>query len=315
LRQLGTLVGVRLRRHETMKITVRPPREFSFKRTVLSHGWYALLPFEFDAKTWTLTRVLGVRGARPITVQVRPRRKAIEIELDRRMGAKVSNSIIRDVRHMLRLDDDMIGFYEAMSAEPEFSWVPTQGAGRLLRAPTVYEDLVKMICTTNCSWALTETMVTRLVINLGEAAPDGRKAFPTAAAMAKVPEKFYRDEMRSGYRAPYLKELAERVADGSLDVESWLHSELPTAELQKEMKTIKGVGNYAAENLLKLVGRYDGLALDSWTRAKFARVRNAGRAASDKKIARYYSRFNSWRGLALWCDMTRDWLDGNNFTR
>ena len=26
--------------------------------------------------------------------------------------------------------------------------------------------------------------------------------------------------------------------------------------------------------LLKLVGRYDGLALDSWTRAKFFRVRN-----------------------------------------
>ena len=70
------------------------------------------------------------------------------------------------------------------------------------------------------------------------------------------------------------------------------------------------VGPYAAENLLKLVGRYDGLALDSWTRAKFARVRNNGRKASDKKIARFYGRFNYWRGLVLWCDMTRDWMDG-----
>src|SRR5437660_3931975 len=209
---------------------------------------------------------------------------------------------------MLRLDDDMAGFYGAMSTETEFSWIPLQGAGRLLRSPTVFEDLVKMICTTNCSWALTETMVTRLVNNLGEAAPDGRKAFPTAAAMAKVSEKFYRDEIRSGYRAPYLKELAERVASGSLDVEAWLHSELPTADLQKAMKSVKGVGNYAAENLLKLVGRYDGLALDSWTRAKFARVRKNGRVASDKKIFRFYSRCNSWRGLALWCDMTRDWV-------
>ena len=80
------------------------------------------------------------------------------------------------------------------------------------------------------------------------------------------------------------------------------------AELIKEIKCIKGVGNYAAENLLKLLGRYDGLALDSWTRAQFAKLRNRGQKASDKKIARYYRRFNSWQGLVLWCDMTRDWL-------
>jgi 3-methyladenine DNA glycosylase/8-oxoguanine DNA glycosylase len=76
----------------------------------------------------------------------------------------------------------------------------------------------------------------------------------------------------------------------------------------KEIKGVKGVGDYAAENLLKLLGRYDGLALDSWTRARFYQLRNNGRQANDKKIARYYSRFNEWRGLALWCDVTRDWL-------
>ena len=67
--------------------------------------------------------------------------------------------------------------------------------------------------------------------------------------------------------------------------------------------------NYAAENLLKLIGRYDGLALDSWTRAQFFKTRNNGRKATDKKIARFYRRFDSWQGLALWCDMTKDWLD------
>src|SRR5437762_4381574 len=165
-----------------------------------------------------------------------------------------------------------------------------------------------MICTTNCSWALTEKMVAGLVNELGKVSDDGRKSFPSAAAMAHRPLGFFRDKIRSGYRTPYLKELAQRVARGSLNVESWLTSDLPVAELLKEMKSVKGVGNYAAENLLKLLGRYDGLALDSWTRAKFFQVRNNGRKANDKKIARYYSRFNEWRGLALWCDVTRDWL-------
>ena len=100
-----------------------------------------------------------------------------------------------------------------------------------------------------------------------------------------------------------------RVASGELDVESWLASELPTDRLKREMKRVKGVGDYAAENLLKLVGRYDVLALDSWVRGKFAKVRGRGRACDDKKIARFYSRFREWRGLALWCDMTRDWFE------
>jgi N-glycosylase/DNA lyase len=166
-----------------------------------------------------------------------------------------------------------------------------------------------MICTTNCSWALTEKMVSGLVLNLGRAGKDGRRTFPSPQAMALMPTSFFTNEVRAGYRAPYLKELADRVAAGEMDVEAWLHSPLSTKELIKEMKQVKGVGDYAAENLLKLVGRYDGLALDSWTRAKFFRVRNNGRKATDKKIARYYSRFNEWRGLALWCDMTRDWME------
>jgi N-glycosylase/DNA lyase len=127
--------------------------------------------------------------------------------------------------------------------------------------------------------------------------------------MALMPEKFYVNEVRAGYRAPYFKELADRVASGELDVESWLHSPLSTPELIKAMREVKGVGPYAAENVLKLIGRYDGLALDSWTRAKFFEVRNNGRKTTDKKIARYYSRFKEWRGLALWCDMTHDWLE------
>ena len=292
-----------------MRISIRPPQNFNFKRTVLSHGWCALMPFEFDQQTWTLDRVLETNSSVPVTVRIRNKKRAIEIEPDRTVGARVTAAIERDVRHMLRLDDDLASFYDAMSAEPEFSWIPQQGAGRLLRSPTVFEDLVKMMCTTNCSWALTETMTKNLVKNLGRAARDGRKAFPTPAAMAGVSEKFYRDEVRSGYRAPYLKELADRVASGSLEVETWLASELPTTELKKQMKEVKGIGDYAAENLLRLVGRYDGLALDSWTRGKFAAVRNRGRAASDKKIGRYYSRFSSWRGLAFWCDLTRDWLE------
>lgn len=292
-----------------MQITIRTPSDFSFRRTVLSHGWCALLPFELDRSKWILTRVLDLGRARPVTVTVASGKRGLKVVTSRELPEAAIAKVARDVRHMMRLDDDLREFYAAMTAETEFAWITTQGAGRLLRSPTVYEDLVKMICTTNCSWALTEKMVTALVSELGRSSDDGRKSFPDARTMAEGPVAFYRDKIRAGYRAPYLQELAQRVSSGELDVESWLASTAPLPDLIKQMKSVKGVGNYAAENLLKLIGRYDGLALDSWTRAQFATMRNRGRVASDKKIFRFYARFDSWRGLALWCDLTRDWLD------
>ena len=290
-----------------MDIIIATPKEFNFKRTVISHGWCELLPFQMDRDDWVLTRVLDLKNATPVTLKISGS-KALRVISSRRLSQPTIKQVVKDVRHMMRLDDDMRVFYRLMSSHDEFNWIPKQGAGRMLRSPTVFEDLVKMICTTNCSWALTEKMVTGLVQNLGRAADDGQRTFPTPEAMALMPLKFYVDEVRAGYRSSYLKELADRVASGELNVEAWLSSSLSTADLIKEMRGVKGVGPYAAENLLKLIGRYDGLALDSWTRAKFFTVRNNGRKATDKKIARYYSRFNEWRGLALWCDMTRDWL-------
>jgi len=267
------------------------------------------LPFSIDREAWELTRVLALDSRPPVTVQISARKRELHIMPSRKLTKGEASRIESDVRHILRLDDDLSAFYATMTSNPDFEWIPKQGAGRMLRSPTVFEDLVKMICTTNCSWSLTEKMVTGIVENLGQDSGNGKRTFPSAQAMALMPVEFFTNEVRAGYRAPYLKELADRVASGELDVESWLHSPLSTRELIREMKHVKGVGDYAAENLLKLVGRYDGLALDSWTRAKFFKVRNGGRKATDKKIDRYYSRFNEWRGLALWCDMTRDWLE------
>jgi 3-methyladenine DNA glycosylase/8-oxoguanine DNA glycosylase len=291
-----------------MQIQISTPRNFSFRRTVMSHGWCALPPFDFNKDKWTLTRVIDV-DPKPVTIEVSAGKRGMIARTSRAVGKRAAEKLVRDVRHMFRLDDDMTTFYAAVADEPEFAWIGAEGAGRLLRSPTVFEDLVKMICTTNCSWALTEIMVYALVRELGSESDDGRKSFPNAEAMARQSEKFYREKIRSGYRAPYLKELAQRVSSGELDVEGWSHLDLPHDEFMKELKRVKGVGNYAAENLMKLLGRYDGLALDSWTRAQFAKLHNNGRKANDKKIARYYSRFNSWRGLALWCDMTRHWLE------
>jgi hypothetical protein len=61
-----------------------------------------------------------------------------------------------------------------------------------------------------------------------------------------------------------------------------------------------------------LLGRYDGLALDSWLRAQFYKKHNKGKACSDKKIIKHYSKYAGWQGLAIWCDMTEEWFEGKS---
>src|SRR6266571_4769883 len=118
-----------------MEFSIPTPPSFNFKRTAISHGWYDLPPFELNQETWTLTRVIDLGKANPITVEIRRGKRAVKVNLARDVGEHATRGITRDVRHMLRLDDDMTRFYKAVAGDADFSWIASSGAGRLLRAP------------------------------------------------------------------------------------------------------------------------------------------------------------------------------------
>jgi len=54
----------------------------------------------------------------------------------------VRDALTASVSHMFRLDEDLSAFYALVAADGELSWCAL-GAGRMLRAPTVFEDVVK----------------------------------------------------------------------------------------------------------------------------------------------------------------------------
>ena len=221
-------------------------------------------------------------------------------------GERDRARLLATVHHMLRLDDDLSAFYAVAAADDDLAWV-AHGAGRMLRSPTVFEDVVKTVCTTNCSWALTTKMATALVEHLGDPAPDGRRAFPSAAAMAAADESFYREVARTGYRAPYFRELARSVAAGEVDLEALTDPELPDDEVEARLLALPGIGPYgAAHVMLTSLGRYSRLVLDSWTRPTYAKL--AGRKTKDATIERRFRRYGEWAGLAFWLYLTRDWV-------
>ena len=223
------------------------------------------------------------------------------------LSTRARADLLEQIRSCLRLDEDFLEFHRQARRYPRYRWIAQRGAGRLLRSPTVFEDAVKMICTTNCTWALTTLMVSNLVESAGREHGGGQYAFPAPEAVASLSESLLRREIKAGYRAPYLLELARRVASGTLEIESWRSTQAPTEELFAQMRAVKGIGPYAAGNLLKLAGRYDYLGLDSWVRAQYFRLHHRGRRVKDATIEKAYAPLGRWRGLFFWLEMTRSW--------
>ena len=278
----------------------------------------SLPPLRLDEPQRALEATLSLARGKPRTVRIQPdaRGRAAVFVRGRSPGTQTLEDVQASVRHLLALDRDLSGFYEAAGTDPELSWVTT-GAGWMIRSATVFEEIVKTICTTNCSWALTTKMVNALVEHLGEPAVgspttgSSGRAFPTAAAMAEMPESFYRETVRAGYRSPYFASLAQSVASGEIDVETLgaaRPDELPDDELDVQLQALPGIGPYASAHVMMMLGRYSRLILDSWTRPKFAKVAGM-RSAKDSTIIRRFRRYGPYAGLAFWLYLTQDWVD------
>ena len=285
-------------------------------RTMNSHGFADLPPTLLDQDSRTLGITLRPRGAKPRRVRIgiaRGGRAAVDI-LGPAVGARIQDAVLDGVRHVLRMDHDLSAFYAKAADDPDLAWVAS-GAGRMLQSPTVFEDVVKTVCTTNCAWSATVRMVDALVAHLGEPAVGGNgvprtNAFPTAARMADAPETFYRDVVRAGYRCAYLIALARAEASGELDLASLGRAtldELPDPELEQQLLAIPGVGPYAAAHIMMTIGRNSRLILDSWTRPTYARL-TGKESVSDRQIERRFRRYGEHAGLAFWLFVTHDWV-------
>ena len=275
----------------------------------MSHGVADLPPGRVDEDANVYVTTLALASAKPRTVRISEARSGIaRVEMEGRLGPRAVRELEASVRRILNLDEDLSEFYELVRDDPALSWAVT-GAGRMLRTPTVFEAVVKTVCTTNCAWSATIRMVTALVEQLGEPAVGGTgRAFPTPAAMAAAGEAFYRDVVRAGYRSAYLRSLAAGVADDSIDLEE-LGDEaagIPDEEVAARLLALPGIGPYGTAHMMMLLGRHSRLVLDSWTRPKYARVN--GRKATDAGIERRFRRYGRYAGLAFWLYLTRDWV-------
>lgn len=284
-----------------LELTARPP--FSLPQVIHSHGWLQLLPFTWDAATETLYRVERLASGRVIMLHFEPRPDGVAVCTDSALERAEQAELASKTEWMLGLDQDFSAFYAAAAGEAKLIQAAQQAKGRVLRSPTLFEDTIKTIATTNTTWAGTIRMIKALVELAGTPLPEdpARRAFPTPAQLAAVDVDTLRGAVKLGYRAPYVHALAEAVASGALDLEALQRSDLSTAALRKRLLSVQGVGPYAAANLLIILGRYDYLPVDSWALTLVSREWHGGQPVGEREVNAAFDRWGQWKGLAYWC--------------
>lgn len=294
------------RRAAEFTLTVAKP--FDFVSTASSYGWVVLSPCRWDRERSALLRTERLTSGDVVDLAVSGKdegehvRLVVRVQAKDRLGRADIEELRAKVRWMLRLDEGFSEFYRLAEQHGALNARLRPGRGRLLRSPTLFEDVVKTICTTNTTWSQTVGMVQRLVETLGDPFPIDRKrrAFPTPERIARAKVSVLRRDVRLGYRSEYIYRLASELASGRLDLEALRTADAPTSELKQTLKKIKGVGEYAANTLLMVLGRYDELAIDSEMRRFVSRRYFGGSPVSDAQIRSIYERWGKWKYLAYW---------------
>jgi 3-methyladenine DNA glycosylase/8-oxoguanine DNA glycosylase len=296
-------------------LSARPP--FRFLSVAKSHGWVQLAPFAFDEETFTLSYIDRLSNGRVLEYRIAGTADGDGVTVETGKLTKAEQAEVSEhVSWMLGLDMDFSDFYTASQREPKLVQAEKLARGRVLRSPTLFEDVVKTILTTNTLWAATKRMNLNLINQYGPSLEGGipplggkippldgkteKRAFPSPVEIAASSPEVLREAVRVGYRAPAIYELAVRTASGELDLESLKTSDLPTLELRKELLKIKGVGPYAAANLLLILGRGDFIPVDSWALKLVSHEWYNGEPVTPKQVEEAFEEWGEFKGLAFW---------------
>jgi N-glycosylase/DNA lyase len=220
-------------------------------------------------------------------------------------GALPSAELSARITRMLQLDVDISEFLSKARASESHSWLEGTGFGRLLCGTTVWEDVVKVIATTNIQWGQTVRMVSLLVEKCGRGG-----AFPEPAEVARFRVEELQEDCRLGYRAKGIHAVATGIVSGTIDLAKISDRAQSTDELFRSYLTLPAIGPYGAAHLLAMDGRHDLIAVDTEFRRFVRETYHGGRAVKDATMLRRYAKWGKWKYLAYWSEIHRSMTGG-----
>jgi len=292
------------------KIIIPVEKPYIFTSTLRSHGWVSLLPNTHDENVESFSRVERLSSGKIVNLYIASSEAAcpeilVTVEHDGKLPPGLQNDIKNRVAYMLRLNENLQDFYDLCSKRGNKRKNLTEGKGYLLRSPEVFEDLVKVICTTNIQWGGTKRMVRELVDSFGSpfSGDPSLHSFPAPELISAVSLEEFKNHVRLGYRADYVYELSTRIFRGDLKLNDLLDISKPTTEIKRQLLAIKGVGNYAAASMLMLLGRYDQIPVDTVFRQFMKEKYFRDKDFSEEEGLRIYEEWGQWKYLVYWNEM------------
>ncbi len=286
------------------RFALQIPADFRLAGVATSHGWYALAPYAWEPDSGILHRVEALLSGTVTHLRISQQGGELAVGSSQPLSEFDRRELERRLRWCLRLDEDLSEFHDLCASHRTLYDAVLPSGGRLLRCPTLFEDVVKVILTTNTTWTQTKAMAARLVATLGPHVPGdpSQRAFPSPEAVAAAGEDVFKQNIRLGYRNASVLRITRDVVEGKLDFEALKESGLPTHELRRRLLTLPGVGPYSAATLLMILGRYDELGIDTELKAHVSRKYFNGGPVSEKQMRAVYEHWGRWRYLAYWFD-------------
>ncbi len=273
-----------------MRIACRP---FDFEHLVLSHGWAFLAPFEWDEDRRVLRRRFLVEG-HGFNVEFSYRgvgdRAMLCCSTGRGADSDIRAALTAAARRMFWLESDFSELWDLCRGSSELGYVSQRRCGGMLRSPTVFEDIIKTICTTNCDWRNTKRMCESLC-----SLQDG--AFPDATTLLRMPASTLRSRTSMGYRVRTVRTVARQWANGKLPIEEWAR-EGDYSRIRESLGGIWGIGEYSINHILVLLGDFSQIPVDSEV-LQYLRQAHFGGAPVDGKAAVVpFQRFGKYQYIA-----------------
>jgi len=210
----------------------------------------------YGGDDWYLTTTRA--NGEPAVVRVRQHEGALEWE----------STIDADpiLRTRLRLDADLVSIRAAAPTETLIDEAfDTYWGMRIVQDPA-FPSLISFICSAQMrverihgmQQSLRETVGTPIEFDGGT-----YHAYPTPEQLAATSESTLRD-LSLGYRAPYVQQTAEMVADGTLPEAA---QGKPYEEARESLTQFVGVGDKVADCILLFsLGYLEAVPLDTWIR-------------------------------------------------
>lgn len=281
------------------------PPDFNLGKTVCSYGYFSLAPNRWEPPRGSSGRGGGgslwtrVRDAAGNVVAVRVTQPSpggpLRLQCQPAVSGDDRHAVRAAIRRMLRVDEDLSPWWALHERAAAERW------GRLFRSGTLFEDIARTMTSCNIGWKQTVRMNARLCEHVG------RGAFPEPEDLARCDEATLKTRCGTGYRASWLIELGRSVADGRLDITWFEHPTRETAELYHALREVRGVGDYAARNILQHLGRYERVAVDSELLRHFREHHQIdGTLAQVTRAAEaYYQQYHPYQFLAYWWELWR----------